>query len=245
MTSPRCVCWLRFSCLVTPFYSPCENVWEIRRGRGERNACLVPFFLPCGISSFPHPRSRDAVIRREKERKREWDDQTNTFFSRRGMDNRARSAEKSGRRSSLCFSFFPRSFFFSQDRHTSSSSSSFSSRLGIEKGVTPGAHPVVPDGFQWRPSNETALGFLGMCTCTCNREGAENGGDASIIGWSELWHALFSVGGATKVFHGEWWRTIQRTRHIHSNLLFQFFNANSISSRWFHWFLNERDKLIG
>lgn len=55
-----------------------------------------PFSLPCGISSSPHPRSRDAVIRRERERKREWDDQTNTFFSRRGMDNRARSAEKSG-----------------------------------------------------------------------------------------------------------------------------------------------------
>lgn len=61
------------------------------------------------------------------------------------MDNRARSAEKS--RNCFVFLFFP-SFFSSFLKIDTPPPPPPPRWLGIEKGVTPGAHPLVPDGFQ-------------------------------------------------------------------------------------------------
>lgn len=217
-------------------------LWEGLRdkkgvGERERNACLFTFLLsPAWNLVFT---SEDAVIRREREN---------------GMIKRIRlfREEEHGQSRAfgreveelLCFSFFPLFLlFFSQDRHTSSSSSSLAWHW---KGCNTGRTPVGSRRFSMKQrSNETALGFLGMCRC--NRE---NGGDASIIRNGRNCDTLYSIReGGQKSPTGDF-LTHDSTNETHPfpNLLFEFFNVTRefyFFPRWSHWFLNGRDKLIG
>ena len=177
-------------------------LWEGLRdkkgvGERERNACLFTFLLsPAWNLVFT---SEDAVIRREREN---------------GMIKRIRlfREEEHGQSRAfgreveelLCFSFFPLFLlFFSQDRHTSSSSSSLAWHW---KGCNTGRTPVGSRRFSMKQrSNETALGFLGMCRC--NRE---NGGDASIIRNGRNCDTFYSIRGrgrGIKVSHGGFFNT--------------------------------------
>lgn len=204
MTSPRCVCWLRFSCLVTPFYSPCEKVWEIRRGwvKGRETRVFSPSSSLLSPAWNLVSTSEDAVIRR-RERERENGMIKRIRLSREEEHGQSRAFGREVEEL-LCFSFFPLFLlFFSQDRHTSSSSSSLAWHW---KGCNTGRTPGGSRRFSMKQrSNETALGFLGMCRC--NRE---NGGDASIIRNGRNCDTFYSIRGrgrGIKVSHGGFFNT--------------------------------------
>lgn len=125
----------------------CVRTSEIKKGEGRRGSLSLspPYFsfLSRVESCFSLYR-----VRCGNKGKEEWDDQTNTV-SHEGWTIALRSrGEKERRCFALCFCFLLSFFFSSRSTHPLPPSPPSASWLGVEKGVTPGAHPVVPDGFQ-------------------------------------------------------------------------------------------------